>query len=260
MKTFLSFISENAAKEKDDGFFIDKDGYAVPSAPITIRKPKKNKKKAINEFTINDLPGQHKFDDYTPASNKHEGDISKKLHRAQVKPTAAQKRHLDHYTGDDYGTSGSEHISKALIQNHRKSKPPTKGMSDEHKKIHETISKLASNPLGHDVHLYSGVGFDPKKAAKKSKKGIIHLPAHISTSHSTNIASSFADEKPGRHIMHIDAKAHDKGYHIGKYSAMDHEHETVIPAGTKLKYSHSSKHKSVGHKYQVHHFTIHSQD
>jgi len=55
---------ENAAKEKDDGFFIDKDGYAVPSEPITIRKPKKNKKKAINEFTINDLTEQHKFDNY----------------------------------------------------------------------------------------------------------------------------------------------------------------------------------------------------
>ena len=55
MKTFLSFISENAAKdkEKDDGFFIDKDGYAVPSEPITVKPPKKDKKTMVRQIRAN---------------------------------------------------------------------------------------------------------------------------------------------------------------------------------------------------------------
>jgi hypothetical protein len=270
MKTFLSFISENAAKdkEKDDGFFIDKDGYAVPSEPITIKPPKKDKKKVVNEYTIKNLPGQHKFGDRSQEASDHATAISDKLHSAQkVKPNATQKRHLLHYTGGSYANeeNGSYNINKKLIDNHKNGHEPTTGMKGMDKRVHETIAHLSNHPLGHDVHLYSGVGFNPKKAAQKSKNSIIHLPAHISTSHSTDIASDFASQKTGHHIIHIDAKAHHKGYHIGKYSDMDHEHETVIPAGTKLKYSHTTNH-STGNRFtgrvklQVHHFTIHSQD
>jgi hypothetical protein len=44
MKTFINFISE-AKKQNNKGYFIDKDGYANPTKPITLRPIKKNKSK-----------------------------------------------------------------------------------------------------------------------------------------------------------------------------------------------------------------------
>ena len=69
------------------------------------------------------------------------------------------------------------------------------------------------------------------------------------------------DTKNIRHIIHVHAKATDKGFHIGKHSDASHEHETVLPPNTKLKYSHTTPHyDDEGNRYEVHHFTIHSQE
>lgn len=290
MKSFLNFILEAEEKDKESkGFFIDKDGYANPEQPITIRpaKNKKPKKKAINEDslsgkykdTLNNLPGQHpklKRSDFSSkedyhkhfdARNDHHTEISKKLHSTQVPPTKTQKDHIRDYTEGEEGGIYSQELNHALIQNHKNSKPETEGMDSHVKKIHNTISKLTKHPIGHQVHLYSGVGFNPKAAAKKSKDGIIHLPGHISTTHDIETAKSFADSSwfndntNGRHIIHIDAKPSDKGYHVDKYSAHHGENETVIPAKTKLKYSDSTMARDAwGTKYHIHHFTIHSQE
>jgi len=215
---------------------------------------------------------------------QHHKKISDLLHSKQPEPTKKQHKHLQEYSyaPDDLPTSkgfnqksdtGGFHsslINKKLIDNHKKNKAPTEGMKPDQLEIHNSISKLASHPLGHQAHLYSGVGFDPKKAAEESEGGILHLPAHMSTSHDVSIAANFADannveRRTGRHIIHIDAKPTDRGFHVGKHSEEQHENETIIPAGTKLKYSHTTVHSGTSiysqkAKFYVHHFTIHSQE
>ena len=272
MKTFKNYITQDTKKphktNDHNGFFIDKHGYANPSKPITIHK--KIKKKEIKENKINGLgvlPGIQ-----GSSFSNHEDqleELSDTLHSKQKKLTQKQIDHIKAYTnGNSIGGIESRELNNKLIENHKKSKYPTEGMSPKHKAIHETISKLASQPIGHHVHLYSGVGFDPREAAEKSKNKIIHLPAHMSTSHDLYTATNFADMSaerdvtPERHIIHIEAKPTDKGFHVGNHSEIPDEYETIIPAGTKLKYSHTTTHTDgkTGPTYHVHHFTIHSQE
>lgn len=303
MKTFKEIVREK------EGFFIDKNGHAVPDVPIHFKnvggkKPSKSKKKhkqlkedasgavAKPKITgIDELPGQHKIpphpfnnykkgkmsdEDIKKATDAHNeafkkseaahDKLSDELHSHQRKLSDKEQEHVHSYSEGEEGGTYSYDIAHHLINNHKKGREPTHGMEDHHKEIHHTISNLSKQKLGKEVHLYSGVGFNPKTAAKKSKDGIVHLPAHVSTSHDANVATNFADiahsnNSTGRHLIHIHAKATDKGYHLGKHSFTEGEHETVIPAGTKLKYSHSTIHKnSMGDKYNVHHFTIHSQE
>lgn len=277
MKTFINFISE-AKKQNNKGYFIDKDGYANPTKPITLRPIKKSKikKKVISEKKtavvddnhLDNLPGQPRLKKDSDI-DLHVDKISEKLHSTQQAPTKSQKKHIFEYT-EGYGsidTSLSHELNSHLIDNHKNNRPSTHGMPYGVKTTHNAISKLAKQPLGHHVHLYSGVGFNPREAVEKSKDSIIHLPAHISTTHDVRIAKTFAennqdiDSDSGLHIIHIEAKPTDKGYHIGKHSNMLAENETIVPAGTKLKYSHSSTHHDgTDNQFHVHHFTIHSQE
>jgi hypothetical protein len=287
MKTFKEVTQAN----QDKGFTINDKGEAIPDAPIHFKKIASDKKKVKvkNEIKealthVEELPGQHKLhqtpNPHKPGSDAHYKEIGKRmsaqaehhqkisdtLHSKQTPPTKVEKKHLSDYTeGEEGSGTHSYNLNQVLIHNHKKGNPPTTGMTGHEKALHHTMTKLTSKPLGHEVHLYSGVGFNPKAAAKKSKEGVIHLPAHISMSHHSEIATGFANinhdlENTGRHVIHVHAKASDKGYHIGKYSNAHAEHETVLPAGTKLKYSHSTAHKDdEGNKINIHHFTVHSQ-
>lgn len=287
MKTF----KEITAEKKDKGFYINDKGEAVPDAPVHFKhvgEPKKKvkEKKEVSEALthVEELPGQHKLNQtpnpHKPGTVEHGKEISRRmvareehhqktsdmLHSKQTPPTKAQSNHLKDYTeGDEGSGTHSYNLNQVLLHNHKKGLPPTTGMTSHEKTLHNTISKLASRPIGHEVHLYSGVGFNPRAAAKKSKDGILHLPAHISMSHDSEVASGFANinhdlDNTGRHIIHVHAKPTDKGYHIGGHSLAAPEHETVLPAGTKLKYSHTTVHKDDnGDRHNVHHFTVHSQ-
>jgi hypothetical protein len=277
MKTLKTF--KQVTKEKNihhEGFTINSSGEAVPNSPIhfrvigdkTKKKINKNEVKEAVAFTpakksLRDLPGQIKGSE--EEQKKHHEEHSKKLSSTQVTPTEKQKEHIENYTSNSMSGNGSTDINNALINNHKMGRPSTHGMSKVDAETHQTITKLTKNPIGHETHLYSGTGFDPRAAAHKSKNGIIHMPAHTSTSHNAMTASHFADmahenHGTGRHIMHIHVKATDKGYHVGEHSETPEEHETILPAGTKLKYSHSTEHHDDdGNKYHVHHFTIHSQ-
>lgn len=297
MKTFKQIVREK------EGFFIDKHGHAVPEQPIHFKhlgkKPKKHKKKKLKEEApaagvkaprtkypgLHELPGQHyvppnprwvgnstpeKQAVFDAASKKAEAahdKTSEELHSHQRKITEDEHSYVSDYTDGDEGGTHSHEIAMHLIKNHKEGKPPTHNMDDYHKDMHHTISNLANQKLGKEVHLYSGVGFNPRAAANRSKDKVIHLPAHISASHDVDIAHSFASINVGnnvtsaQHIIHIHAKATDKGYHVGEHSLAPEEHETIIPAGTKLKYSHTTVHKDDnGMKVHVHHFTIHSQE
>lgn len=277
MKTFINFILE-AKKQNNKGYFIDKDGYANPSKPITLRPIKKSKikKKIISEKKtvvsddshLDNLPGQPRLKKDSDI-DLHVDKISEKLHSTQQAPTRSQKKHIFAYTWGEGSkdNSISHELNNHLIDNHKNNRPSTHGMPSDIKSTHTAISKLTNQPLGHHIHLYSGVGFNPQEAAEKSKNSILHLPAHISATHDVRIAKTFAEinhdmySDSGLHIIHIEAKPADKGYHIGKHSNLHVENETIIPAGTKLKYSHSTTHHDgADNQFHVHHFTIHSQE
>lgn len=267
MKTF----KEVSKEKKDQGFTINDKGEAVPSEPIHFnpRGKKKAKSKEIKEAiaspgvkkTLSDLPGQIHGDE--DKQDAHHAKTSKLLHSKQPKLSNQEKEHVATYSDPE---SGSYELNHTLLRNHVHKKPQTHGMYSDDLAVHHTMTKLGSNPIGHETHLYSGVNFNPEKAAARSKNGIVHMPAHTSMSHDARIAARFAEDKKEdtkniRHIIHVHAKATDKGFHIGKHSDASHEHETVLPPNTKLKYSHTTPHyDDEGNRYEVHHFTIHSQE
>lgn len=166
----------------------------------------------------------------------------------------------DEVSDDDRGaikeyTLNSTNLNHRLIEG--------KKLRSNQQQTHEAIKRLAS-PIGENLKLYSGSRTDFGKLGKESKDGILHSPAHLSTTHNFEKASEFSKGFP-KHMVVIHAKAHNKGIHVSGLGAVPSEQETIIPAGTKLKYSHSSERNIdvEGHgrreKYLLHHFTIHSQ-
>ena len=289
MLKFLQFLKEQ--KKEKGTFFINSQGYAVLSPGPGIGSHKKNKKNLKEDTeqhklpSLDSLPGQYQKDpkdDFIQHEKKRiafHDKTGKELSKIQHQPTPEEKQHIKAFT--DY----SGDLNEKLIKNHKENKPEHHGLTqsdkprvkyDTHEKsIHEHIKRLASKPIGKELHVYSGTGFDPSKAAKESKDGILHSPAHMSTSHDVDVADEFASQhtqkdengKKTRHIMHVHLKPTDKAFHIGKKATADfrYQNETVLPAGTKLKYSHTTHHDS-GYNdpnfphISVHHFTIHHQE
>lgn len=184
----------------------------------------------------------------------HIEDLAKKLERNDLGEEHAEN--VLEYTGhNEYSdTTNSAPLNKHLI---RYGKP-----SPEHEHIHQTIMEKSA-PSGHEVHLYSGTGTDFGHLAEQSKSRILHSHAHISATHDPQVARKFAsnsDNMHKMHIVHIHVKPHDKILHVSHHSEEPSEYETIIPAGTKLKYHGSTNHeKSGSRQITEHHFTIHSQ-
>lgn len=125
------------------------------------------------------------------------------------------------------------------------------------KDMHEAILKHAK-PSGHEYSVYSGTKVD---AAKVHKPGEVHTtPSHISTSHDISIGVDHAirhQKGDVAHINHIQVKPKNKVLYLGHVSKHPAEYETVVPAGSKLKYSHTTHHEDHnGNPIDMHHFTV----
>ena len=175
--------------------------------------------------------------------------ISDKLKHTHEGMTDREKLKINSYTRNSYD------LNHKLIHG--------KELDSHEKDMHDTILKHAK-PAKHEVHLYSGTGRDFGKMAGESEDKVLHSPAHISMTHSLKTARAFSmsDKSGNRHLIHLHVKPHDKVLHIGDLSNSPSERETVLPAGTKIKHSHTDEYTSPdnGHKYTVHHFTVHSQE
>lgn len=132
------------------------------------------------------------------------------------------------------------------------------------KRMHEAIMNNVS-PAKREFHLYSGTRINFGKLAKQSKDEILYSPAHISASSALHIAEDHIrkihnNNKKDHHIVHIHVQRGDPYLHISHLSRYEDEHETVVPSGTKLKYSHSEKRKRQTWEgpvnFHMHHFTI----
>lgn len=264
-------------KDKDGNVFIDHD----TSFP---RKKEKEKKKDTNESILKKFFGGKADHEKTLA--EHAAGHNKEDHGAHLSSHSADA-HKDHHEAKafDHFKRNSTDMNEHLIESHKEGKDHgySKGAAYRHKllgkkhshmddhhhfpndaelhnidvseaHVHHTIHKHAK-PLGKKITLYHGSHHDFGAAAKKSKGGVIHSPAHMSTSHDHKPATDFGSG----HVVVIHAHKKTKAVHIdgkGSKSEGSREKETVIPAGTKLKHIKTHKTKD---GYNVHHFKVHSQ-
>lgn len=118
--------------------------------------------------------------------------------------------------------------------------------------------------LEHDLHIYSGLSFNPHKELSKNKTGLVHLPAFTSTSVSKDIAFNYAKHNQTggiKHILHIHMKPGDRGAYIDQHSVYNGEHEMLLPRNTTLKV-HPKPHieEKDGHTVHVWRAVIHHQE
>lgn len=263
MKHFKQFTEEK--KEVPSGFVLNKDGTISVAHDTSNNRNKKNVNESIlkkvfgkpdHEKSLDEHAASHNKEDHTEHLKKHSADIHKDPHEAKAvkhfKENSMNMNHTlisDHKKGRGHNWRFDSHSAKMHKQRGSEHEEEHR-QTDSH--VHHTILKHAK-PLGKKITLYHGSEHDFGKAAKSSKKGIIHSPAHLSTSHDHKVSKGF-----GEHIIAIHAKKKDKGVYLdGKTNGRDHEKETVIPAGTKLK--HIKSHKT-SDGYTVHHFKIHHQE
>lgn len=125
------------------------------------------------------------------------------------------------------------------------------------------LDKALDKPLKHDLHVMSGVRFNPGEVASQHHEGHVHLPAYTSTSIHPQIAHEFAEYRgEGMHHLHIHMKPGDKGAYVAHHAdTSQHEHEFVLPRKTTLKV-HPTPEVHVdadGTKQHIWHATIHHQ-
>jgi hypothetical protein len=185
---------------------------------------------------------------------KDEDVVGKKLIKADV--THGHDRvPLHMYTRD------STNLNSALYRAHRDSQPHPEKVG-----LHTTSAldtAVNRNSLSHDLHLYSGVKFNPGHEAAKHPEGHVHLPAFTSTTLDKSEARWFsrADDAGHEHILHIHAHAGTKGKYVDHISENDGEKEFILPRNTTLKvhptptkYTNNS-----GNTTHVWHATVHNQ-
>lgn len=183
---------------------------------------------------VNERPYLNKW--YSPK------EVEDKLHNATIEKAKPQDiKNIREYTCD------SSRINHPLLH----SLPPLlNGLKDTHNSIIDS-----SRATGHHFYAYTG---SPKadfaEMAKNSKDGILHSPAHISTSLHKSVAESFSRPlTKTSSVSRINIGPEHRVVYVGKHSQHPHEKELIIPAGTNLKYTHTDNNG-------IHHFDIHSQD
>lgn len=291
MITFKQYIAEQEDKATP-GFDKDKDGNVFIAHDTSFdRKKEKEKKKDTNESIIAKVKKafggkadhEKSLADHAASHNKTDHSEHLSNHSADAHKDPHEKKAFDHFKRNS--TEMNEHLisqhKKGLSPDHRngyskkdahehkklgsrhshwddhREFPDRQGQKDIHHSeahVHHTILKH-SKPLGKKITLYHGSHHDFGAAAKKSKDGVVHSPAHMSTSHDHKSATEFGSG----HVVVIHAHKKTKAVHIdgkGSKSAGSSEKETVLPAGTKLKHVKSHKTKD---GFNVHHFKVHSQ-
>ena len=297
MERFKSFISKNKSKststEIEPGFSKDADGNVFISHDTSFRSRdrKKDKKKDTNESivgkvkkafgmkadhekTLDDHAAKHNKEDHSQYLSDHSERAHKDPHDKKAfhhfkKNTTDMNEHLiEAHKHQQYHSFRKRNANDHEYGNHKhvhmddfKTFPSDKNLEKIHNSeshVHHTIIKH-SKPLGKKISLYHGTSHDFGKAAKESKNGIVHNPAHMSTSHDHKVGQRFGDHIVVVHAdkktkaVHIDGKGSEKS---GNVHSKEGEKETVIPAGTALK--HIKSHKT-SDGYDVHHFKVHSQ-
>ena len=223
--------------------------------------------KSFKQFLIEALKKLAEWIDNN--DNSHLGDssqdISDKLHEKTAKNddiSSTTANYINDYTRD------SSELNHDLVACHRQHVDPKldADMSNRRGTITH-LDKATKHPIGHETHLYSGIGFDPREHLTPSDKGhaLLHLPAYTSTTHDKRTAAGFSTPvNSERHILHIHAKPTDHGAHVSPWSHFPQEHETILPRHTTLRVhptpdTYEGPTVRTGRTVHVWHATIHSQ-
>jgi hypothetical protein len=240
----------------------DKD--YVPDEPIHFKHVGRSNDKS------SDIKEEVKNEWFQKNDNEHLGNSSKSISEhlqthQKIKPTKEQSEHIKSYTNN------SRHLNRMLIRKHINNDNIdniiNNDVFEKNKEKIKHLDKATNHHIGHELHVYSGIGFDPSKHISKEKP-IMHLPAYTSTTHDKNISHSFAFNSPviehqknTLHILHIHLKPRNKGIHINHLSEHSGEHETILPRNTKLKVNPiPEKHYIHGMEHHIWHATVHSQE
>lgn len=181
---------------------------------------------------------------------------NKKIPISTVSP-----KEIHDYTIDSHG------LNQHLIQSHKNKEK----ISKYHDAI-KNIDKITNKQSGHDIHLYSGIGYDPKKIMKK--KGHVFLPSYTSLSRSKHIASVYTKGHPREntkindyHILHLHVKKTDKIHHTpdnhgAGNDERDYQYESILPRKTLIKIHPEPTvlETKYGNKYHVWHGHIVKQE
>ena len=276
LMTFKRYMKQYKKSQdiEKSGFFLNKDGtvsiaHDTSNHRSNARKKKKLKEgildkvksavgiKADHEKTLDDHAAEHNKEDHHKYLTKHSANAHKDPHEAKaIKHFKDSSMNINHTLIKDHkeGRSGEFTYDRYSAKMHKqRGREHDEDDWRSESNVHHTILKHAK-PLGKKMTLYHGSEHDFGEAAKSSKKGIIHSPAHLSTSHDHNVSKGF-----GKHVIAIHADEKTKGVYLDGHGDHDKksEKETVIPAGTKLK--HIKSHKT-SDGYTVHHFKVHSQE
>lgn len=281
LKRFKQHIKKREAHKIPRGFTRNDDGTV--SINHNTSNAARRKKKKVNESLLKNIiakAGDKKtFDEHAKEHNKdsaeknhehltkHSEDAHKDPHEAKsIQHFKQGSMNMNHHLIDHHKRYGEEKQAGPAYHPYNAKQHKEDGdrhmeedyFTDAH--VHHTILKHAK-PLGKNITLYHGTWHDFGKAAKKSKDGVVHSPAHLSTTHDHKIAKNFGGGDEGddhHHMVVIHAKKKDKGVYMdGESPKGGGERETVIPAGTKLKHIKSHKTKD---GYHLHHFHIHHQE
>lgn len=283
IERFKKFLSK--LEKTDDGHVIIKEpihfkmmiktllkktpeGHVIIGQPIHFRSQKDDLKEDFSSTKRTEYLADHEnipknlpekiADQPTYKWEKHHTELSDRL-ASRHHPDDDEKKYLHHYTKE--AGKPSRALNKALVNGSE--------LTDVQKKMHSAILNNV-RPAKEEFHLYSGTQHDFGEMAKHSKDGILHSPAHISATHNPNVALSYAkppSENETGHVVHVHVQPGDNILHLSGLSKYKTEHETVLPAGTKLKYSHTTYHKDVDNTgladktlhVNVHHFTVHRE-
>ena len=173
--------------------------------------------------------------------NQHGGRSAHKITKELLDDAdPISKEHAE--TLRDYSGHTSTDINQKLIDDHNGKKTNSSGsLSKEYtqKAIKNLDQITRHNKIRRQLHVYSGLGFDPSKHV--DSQGHLHMPAFTSVTHDKNVAHKFAqiNHEEGRteakHILHIHLKSYDYATHISGHSDEPEEHESILPRNTTLK-------------------------
>ena len=248
MKSFKSFI----APRKKSG---------VTPSPVHFKdRANRNFKE---EWTPRPLTDYQKWLGELP--NKHLGagphPVSNKLAESN-NYTPEEESAIEAYTAhhdsedpdDDVPDKKDWHsyqINNALINN----KPIPSHLKDTEAGLESAIK---NNPIRHNVHVFSGVSFNPMDHVDEN--GRMQSPAYMSTTHDKYIAAEYAEPllgQPVSHIMEIHLNAGDPATHVEHVTLKPDEHETIINKGVTLRHLKTETfNDGPGYRVHVHHFAI----
>lgn len=210
---------------------IDKNGY--PCAMIGF-----NRKTVIKEHVYK----IHQWLD--EPDNEDEYKLPSKLHTHQG--TGAMDYDNPHHEAVNSYTRDSTGTNNRLFREHATNTPSKSSF------VNLMDHVTTTHKIPEDMHVYSGVKFNPDELASKHVDRHIHLPAFSSTSIRKDVAQGFANDTTHHedehgfshhHIIHFHLKKGQHGMFVGsnpnvgrdeQLSEHPEEHEFILPRNIKI--------------------------